>query len=343
MATPDTRTQFNQISAHIKNQEMAQALALLKPILAKEPGNPEAWWLAAHAAPTPEAAIQAFERLLSLQPDYQPARQKITELKLKQAAVLLKQAQGSDVERLVRPIVAEQPDNIEALWLLARAVAVPKEALEICLHMLTLQPDHEGAKRLIETKQQVMAAAEARRKAKRFEGRSSPWLIVGGITVLLVAGLGVLTAISIVSTSVSKLMTRDLGSITESGPFPYSGDQPFSDDPSGLRFHTYDDSLPPDGQHDYKFTASAYSDFVGLVLFRNATTNPARAMTLIGPDGKQIASASPFEYGGQKGTAMIQVELPSEGTYILRLKGIPNVAQGAYRLELVVEGSYDMQ
>ena len=56
MATPDTRIQFNQISALIKNQEMAQALALLKPILIKEPQNVEGWWLAANAAPTPQAS-----------------------------------------------------------------------------------------------------------------------------------------------------------------------------------------------------------------------------------------------------------------------------------------------
>ncbi len=344
MVISDTRTQFNRISALIKNSEMAQALALLKPILEKEPRNVEAWWLAANAAPTPEASIQACEYLLTIKSDYQPARKMITDIKLKQATVLLKQAQSAEALRLVQPVVTEQPDNVEALWLLARSVALPREAIEICLHILTLQPNHEGAKRLIETKQQTLAVAESRRRPKRSGSIPTSWLTIGIVGIVAVAGVGILIAASIVQQTASKLtMTRNLGSIAVPGSLPAGDSEPYLGDPGSMSLNTYTDSLPADGQHNYTFTGSAQAHFVGMLLFSKSTGFPGKAMILLDPNGRQIATGSPFPYGNQKGMAMIEMELPSDGTYTLRLTGMPGLAQGNYRLQLVVETGYSTQ
>ena len=64
MTATNTRAQLNKASALIKNNQKSQAITLLKPILAQEPSNAGAWWLAVHASPTPDAAIEACRRLM---------------------------------------------------------------------------------------------------------------------------------------------------------------------------------------------------------------------------------------------------------------------------------------
>src|SRR4051812_14597924 len=89
--TADTRTQLEQAYKLIKAGQKAQALQLLTPVLQTQPDIPEAWWLAANAAPSDQDAVLACERVLVLKPDYYPAQQMLTEQKLKQVAALLEQ------------------------------------------------------------------------------------------------------------------------------------------------------------------------------------------------------------------------------------------------------------
>jgi cytochrome c-type biogenesis protein CcmH/NrfG len=138
MTTTNTRAQLNKASALIKNNQKPRAIALLKPILAQDPNNAEAWWLAAHASPTPDAAIEACRRLLALKPDSEPARRMIVEQQLKKAADLLKEAEVARVQDMVRPILAEQLDHVEALWLYARAAPTSAEAIALGVRFLAV-------------------------------------------------------------------------------------------------------------------------------------------------------------------------------------------------------------
>ena len=342
MMTTNTRAQLNKVSALIKNNQKPQAITLLKPILARDPNNVEAWWLAAHASPTPEAAIEACRRLLALKPDSEPARRMIVEQQLKKAADLLKEAEVARVQGLVRPILAEQPDHVEALWLYARAAPTSAEAIAACQRILTLQPDHGGAQHLMTTKQQLAASALAMREARRKPSRSRPWMVFGLVGIISLLAVGLLAVAFIkgdllnLSLGPSKV-TKNLGSL-DSGPSHGAGilpDMSGGNNP-GDNIQIIADTLPPEGQHDYEFTASANSFFLAMIIFPAASGNPGKGVTLLGPNGQIVASGDKAGTGG-KGTVFIQAMLPSDGSYTLRLRGIRGVTQGAYTLEMGVE------
>jgi hypothetical protein len=343
MTTTNTRAQFNKVSALIQNNQKSQAITLLKPILAHDPCNAEAWWLAAHASPTPDAAIEACRRLLALKPDCEPARRMIVEQQLKKAADLLQEAEATRVLDLVRPILAEQPDNVEALWLFARATPTSADAIAACQRIRVLQPDHGGAQHLITTKQQLMVSTLAMRQARRKPSRSRPWMVFGlvGIISLVVVGL---LAIMFIKGDLFNLslggpskVTKKLGSLASNSsrgagilPDMSGGNNP------GDNIQIIADTLPPDGQHDYEFTASANSFFLAMVIFPAVSGNPGEGVTLLGPNGQIVASGD-APGTSSKGTVFIQAELPANGTYTLRLRGIRGVAQGAYTVEMGVQ------
>ncbi|HML23659.1 MAG TPA: hypothetical protein PKD09_18530 [Aggregatilinea sp.] len=58
----------------IKAGDRDGARALIMPVLASERDNIDAWWLAAHAAPTPPDVRVALDQVLRLNPEHQAAR-----------------------------------------------------------------------------------------------------------------------------------------------------------------------------------------------------------------------------------------------------------------------------
>ena len=55
-------------------------------------------------------------------------------------------AQTAEAVTILKPIVDEQPGNLEALWLMARAVPTSAEAVAICRQILELKPEHVQAR-----------------------------------------------------------------------------------------------------------------------------------------------------------------------------------------------------
>src|SRR5690606_33000385 len=54
----------------IESERLAEAEALLKPIVAAEPDNADAWWLYAHAVTDPGEARLALNNVLRIDPGY---------------------------------------------------------------------------------------------------------------------------------------------------------------------------------------------------------------------------------------------------------------------------------
>lgn len=64
---------------------------------------------------------------------------------LRQAYSLIKQEQIDEALALLRPIVADEPENVDAWWLLANAAIEPDEAREALIQVLQLDPDYANA------------------------------------------------------------------------------------------------------------------------------------------------------------------------------------------------------
>lgn len=72
-------TRLSQAYGLIEADDLGEAVALLKPILAENPNNADAWWLYAHAVDDADDARAALSTVLSLDPNY-PEAQRLLEL-----------------------------------------------------------------------------------------------------------------------------------------------------------------------------------------------------------------------------------------------------------------------
>jgi thioredoxin-like negative regulator of GroEL len=64
----------------IEADKLAEAEAILKPILGREPDNVDAWWLYAHAVTDPETARMALNQVLNLDNNYEGAQELLQQL-----------------------------------------------------------------------------------------------------------------------------------------------------------------------------------------------------------------------------------------------------------------------
>jgi tetratricopeptide (TPR) repeat protein len=325
----DLRNEFGKASTFLKSGKKAEALAVLKPILAEQPDNAEAWWLVAHAAPTPDATVFACQKVLALKPDHAPARKALTDTQLKQAENLLKEMQTAEAVTLLKPILAAQPDNIEALWLMARAVPTSAEAIVLCQKILELNPDHEQARRMIASRQQILAVADARKreKAQKQAPRSRPWMVFLLVGLIGIMAGGFLVARTITGRSFGvqldpKQTRASLGEV-----------RPDTAPPAQM------DVLPVDGLREYEFDAQDNSLFMAMVLFPAVNGNPGKAVRLLNASGKVIATGENSGMSANK-MAIVQATL-SEGHYVLQLRGMAGIAEGAFNVQMRVESMPD--
>ncbi|MCC7450784.1 MAG: tetratricopeptide repeat protein [Anaerolineae bacterium] len=78
--TDATRSQLQQAYRLIQQEELDQAIAILKPIVASQPNNADAWWLMANAVSEPEEARAALQNVLRLNPSNTQARELLDQL-----------------------------------------------------------------------------------------------------------------------------------------------------------------------------------------------------------------------------------------------------------------------
>jgi len=78
--TDATRSQLQQAYRLIQQEELDKAIAILKPIVASQPNNADAWWLMANAVSEPEDARNALQNVLRLNPSNTQAKELLDQL-----------------------------------------------------------------------------------------------------------------------------------------------------------------------------------------------------------------------------------------------------------------------
>jgi len=76
----DTNTTIRQAVEAIKQGNKSNARTLLEPIVKNDSNNEEAWFLLAHVAQTPEQARTYLERVISINPNNERAKQQLQKL-----------------------------------------------------------------------------------------------------------------------------------------------------------------------------------------------------------------------------------------------------------------------
>jgi len=76
----DTRQHLKQAYTLIQQDQLDQAMALIRPVTEDDPDNQDAWWLMANAASEPRDARRALTNLLKLNPSYPKARDLLEKL-----------------------------------------------------------------------------------------------------------------------------------------------------------------------------------------------------------------------------------------------------------------------
>lgn len=111
----NTHEELRRAYTLIKQEQIDEALALLRPIVLSEPENVDAWWLLANAAVEPAEAREALIQVLRIDPDYAnapKAREMLDRLNEQFPPV------PDELERFpeLRPEVEETPPEEEELF-----------------------------------------------------------------------------------------------------------------------------------------------------------------------------------------------------------------------------------
>lgn len=107
-----THEELRRAYTLIKQEQIDEALAILRPIVLNEPENVDAWWLLANAAIEPAEARESLIQVLRLDPDYAnapKAREMLDRLNEQFPPV------PDELERFpeLRPIIEEVPEPVE--------------------------------------------------------------------------------------------------------------------------------------------------------------------------------------------------------------------------------------
>jgi hypothetical protein len=120
----DEVSQMKRAYRLIKAGYKGEAYEVLAPILAQQPNNVDCWWLAAFAAPTPQKAVFACQKVLSLKPDHYPAQQFLAE----QQRVLNLSSLGQTSIDPARPVAlkkAQYQRRGPRLWQILLLLVIP--------------------------------------------------------------------------------------------------------------------------------------------------------------------------------------------------------------------------
>ncbi|CAG0991239.1 MAG: hypothetical protein IAE83_21955 [Anaerolinea sp.] len=252
---------------------------------------------------------------------------------LQRAYKLIKAGKKAEAFELLTPILAQQPQNIDAWWLAAFAADTPKKTAFACQKVLTLKPDHWAAQHLLAEQQRILALSSLQgesvvdplqpiqiKEAKKARKRVRGWQILSLVTLPLVLIAAFLIFVNLTGNNLG----LPIGKLFDSTiPIPYI---PLSIDESTMSINT--NTLVIGSTHDYIFEASGKVLILASVRFtNNGGKMPGRSFRLLDDKGLVLA------YGpignGESGT--INYLLPGAGKYRFRLLGTAGIAQGPYQ------------
>jgi len=258
---------------------------------------------------------------------------------LRQAYTLIKAGQKSDAMELIRPILAQQPDYVDAWWLAAFAAPGPRESAFACQKVLTLKPDHWPAQQMLSEQQrrltlgsitkteapdpaQPIALKKVRRPRKGL--RVSTVIIVVGILVAVTGGF--FLAVNITGYNFGLPIgpffnqQRDIG-VPELGSLPEGNRIPGT---------MIAGTLVVGSTHLYHFFGHAQATLLAIVSFTSPGMKPGDSVVLLDSGNRVIAAG----FNAPGGITSLSVTLPADGSYTIRLTGVAGIAQGPYNLSI---------
>ncbi|MFN8374373.1 MAG: hypothetical protein U0694_16040 [Anaerolineae bacterium] len=308
---------LNRAVELIQNQQRPEARTLLVKLLQENPDNAAAWWLLAHAAPNREIALQALEQVRRLRPGYARVETALAKLGLDDMPPVMTLAELlSNVEqRLLPDEPADEPviDELDA-WL------------------------------DIEEKRKHDAFSQQHQ-----ERRSRDPMQQYGFSILLVL-IGVVL--------ISSLFTRVNGWLAGTSPdvlcytddsstsalasinHPANPDMTLPQDiirRGELALNTQAQHIPLDGTgeiHAYTYAGSADERLLITVWGMDYGMNPL--LEVYDPSGHQLAYCD--DYATDNSGVLLEVRLPSEGTYTLLIYQRTSETSGDYGLDFRAPG-----
>jgi hypothetical protein len=173
-----TNPVLEQAYALIEADRLDEAENLLRPVLAQDPDNVDAWWLYVHAVKDVETARMALNTVLKLDPSYPGAQDLLTTLESRfpVAPVASTEATNLGIKRLAPPTSLPdlpEDDDIDAPFDLDSGVLPPDDDVVV-----------EDKFAQAERKLQAAQAAAAQRR------RMNPmWLAIGALIAVVLIGL----------------------------------------------------------------------------------------------------------------------------------------------------------
>lgn len=173
-----TNQVLEQAHALIESDRLDEAEALLKPVLAEDPDNVDAWWVYVHAVKDVETARMALNTVLKLQPAYPGAQDLLNTLEeqFPSSTVVPAEVVTGGVKRIAPPTTLPdlpEDDDIDAPFDLDSGVISP------------LDDDVVVEDKFAQAERKLQAAQAAAAQRRRI---SPLWLAVGAmIAVVLIA------------------------------------------------------------------------------------------------------------------------------------------------------------
>jgi CheY-like chemotaxis protein len=150
MSTLNATDLLREAMAAARADDRTKTRELLREVVRLDPENETAWqWLAGVAESNLEAT-NALEHVVSLNPTHDKAKQALRSVR---AQAGIEAAKGKDIptaQRLLRKVVADDPNNEQAWFYLASVCDSPYEGLVHLQRVLMLNPNHAAAKKGID-------------------------------------------------------------------------------------------------------------------------------------------------------------------------------------------------
>lgn len=262
---------------------------------------------------------------------------------LRQAYALIKDGQKVEAFDLIRPVLAQQPDNVDAWWLAVYAAPGPREAAFACQKVLTLKPDHWPAQQMLAEQQRQLAISSVLSEVQldpaqpiplkqvRPTRKRSPLrqiLILLGILVIVMGGF-----VLVVNLTGNNFGLPIGGAFSGNFELSTTGMLQLAQVDKPVVPLTVYDTLIVGAQHDYRFYGQADVSLFASVKFSGVGDSlPGESVKLIDPDGYVIASAP----DGVGMVGVLYADLTKSGTYTLRLTGTAGKAQGPYMMQFAL-------
>jgi len=141
---------LRQAMAAARSKDNVKTRQLLLEVIKLDQDNETAWQWLAGVAESPLEATAALERVLLLNPRNEKARAELKPIRLKAG---MEAARGKDVltaRRLLRTVVADDPNSEQGWFWLASVCESPHEAISFLRRVLQLNPNNAAAKKGID-------------------------------------------------------------------------------------------------------------------------------------------------------------------------------------------------